>query len=162
MARIKIPAIDADLPIFHGTSDSVLQQGIGHLEGSSLPVGGVGTHSVLTGHRGLATSTLFTHLDLMEGGDTFTIETLGEVLSYRVATIKVVQPDETESLYPQAGKDLVTLITCTPLGINSERILVTGERVLPTPHADAVSAAQPPAAPFPWWAVQLGGGVVVV
>jgi sortase A len=162
MARIKIPSIDADLPIYHGTSEAVLQKGIGHLEGTSLPVGGVGTHAVLTGHRGLATSTLFTHLDQVKVGDTFTIEVFGEVLTYRVATTKIVQPDEAKSLYPQAGRDLVTLVTCTPLGINSERILVTGERILPTPHKDVVSAGKGAEVPFPWWMLQLAGAILAL
>ncbi|MEO8906808.1 MAG: class C sortase [Microbacteriaceae bacterium] len=161
MARIKIPSIDADLPIFHGTSDTVLQEGIGHLEGTSLPVGGIGSHSVLTGHRGLATSTLFTHLDQVKVGDTFTIEVFGEVLTYQVNSTKVVQPDQTQSLYPQPGKDLVTLVTCTPLGINSERILVTGERILPTPPKDVASADKKSEIAFPWWMVGLGGAILL-
>jgi len=161
MARIKIPSINADLPIYHGTSEAVLEKGIGHLEGTSLPVGGAGTHAVLTGHRGLATSTLFTHLDQVKVGDTFTIEVFGEVLTYRVNSTKVVQPDETKSLYPQRGKDLVTLVTCTPLGINSERILVTGERILPTPIKDVAAANKPAGVDFPWWMLQLAGALLV-
>ena len=162
MARIKIPAINADLPIYHGTSDEVLARGIGHLEGTALPVGGDSTHSVLTGHRGLADAELFTNLDLVAVGDTFTLEVFGEVLTYQVIETKVVEPDETETLYPQRGKDLVTLVTCTPLGINSHRILVTGERILPTPPRDLDAAGQRPDVPgFPWWALGVGGAVVV-
>ncbi|WP_285726138.1 class C sortase [Psychromicrobium xiongbiense] len=157
MGRIKIPSIDVDLPIFHGTSDNVLAQGVGHLEGTALPVGGVGTHAVLTGHRGLPTSTLFTNLDKVKVGDTFTVTVFQEVLTYRVVDTKVVDPDQTSALDPVPGKDLVTLVTCTPLGINSQRILVTGERVLPTPARDAASAAAAPAGPgFPWWIVVIG------
>ena len=158
MARIKIPSIGLDLPIYHGTSDDVLQRGIGHLEGTALPVGGAGTHAVLTGHRGLATSTLFTHLNEVKVGDMFTIEVFGEVLTYRVIDTKVVDPKDTATLHPRQGQDLVTLVTCTPLGINSQRILVTGERVLPTPAADLAAAGRGPTIPgFPWWAVELAG-----
>lgn len=163
MARIKIPSIDVDLPVYHGTSDATLARGIGHLEGTSLPVGGAGTHAVLTGHRGLATATLFTNLNKVGVGDTFTIEVLDEVLTYRVFDTKVVDPDQTESLRPVADRDLVTLVTCTPLGINSQRILVTGERITPTPQEDKDAAGAPPDIPgFPWWAVALVGGTVLV
>lgn len=163
MARIKIPSIDLDLPVYHGTSDETLARGIGHLEGTSLPVGGAGTHAVLTGHRGLATATLFTNLNKVEVGDTFTIEVLDQVLTYRLSDTKVVDPDQTESLQPVEGKDLVTLVTCTPLGINSQRILVTGERITPTPQEDVDAAGVPPDIPgFPWWALALAGGTVLV
>lgn len=163
MARLKIPAIGLDLPIYHGTSDDVLEHGIGHLEGTALPVGGASTHAVLTGHRGLATAELFTHLDRVQQGDTFTIEVFGEVLTYRVVDTRVVAPDETQTLYPQAGRDRVTLVTCTPLGINSHRILVTGERVLPTPANDVAAAGEHPDIPgFPWWALILAGVVAAL
>lgn len=162
MGRIKIPSIDVDLPIYHGTSDEVLLKGIGHLEGTSLPVGGVGTHTVLTGHRGLASATMFTNLDKVGVGDTFTVEVLDQVLTYRVASTKVVDPDQTEALRPAEGKDLATLVTCTPLGINSQRILVTGERITPTPQKDLDAAGQAPDIPgFPWWTLLLAGGTVV-
>lgn len=152
MARLKIPVIDVDLPVYHGTSEEVLYEGVGHLEGTALPVGGETTHSVLTAHRGLATAELFTHLDRVSPGDTFTIEVFGEVLSYRVVDTRVVQPEDTESLVPSSGRDLVTLVTCTPLGVNSHRILVTGERVIPTPQADLDGAGAHPEIPtFPWW-----------
>ncbi|MFV9424140.1 MULTISPECIES: class C sortase [Microbacterium] len=154
MARLRIPAIDVDLPIYHGTSDAILDKGVGHLEGTSLPVGGADQHSVLTAHRGLAGATLFDDLDQVVVGDTFTLEVFGEVLTYRVRDTRVVLPEETEALLPQAGEDLVTLVTCTPLGINTHRILVTGERVTPTPQADVDAAGQVPDIPgFPWWAV---------
>jgi sortase A len=156
MARIKIPVIGVDLPIYHGTADETLTEGVGHLEGTALPVGGVGTRSVLTAHRGLATSELFTNLDKVQIGDTFTIEVFGEVLTYRVITIEVVEPEDSKALYPNPDLDLVTLVTCTPLGINSHRILVTGERVLPTPVADIENAGEGPQIPgFPWWIVIL-------
>lgn len=163
MARIKIPVIDVDLPIYHGTSDAILVEGIGHLEGTALPVGGTGTHAVLTGHRGLASATLFTHLDKVEVGDTFTIEVFGDVLEYRVFETQVVEPEDTATLLPQADRDLVTLVTCTPIGINSHRILVTGERVQPTPAAVIANAGKTPDVPrFPWWAVIIAGVLLSV
>lgn len=162
MARIRIPAIHLDLPIYHGTSDAVLQKGIGHLEGTSLPVGGKGTHAVLAGHRGLATATLFTNLDKVKKGNTFTIEVLGETLTYKVFDIEVVDPDDTAALKADPNKDLVTLVTCTPLGINSQRILVTGERVSPTPKADLQDSGKKSDMPgFPWWAAIQGSGVIL-
>ncbi|GEK23085.1 class C sortase [Cellulomonas xylanilytica] len=161
MARLKIPAIDVDLPVSHGTSGDVLEHGVGHLEGTALPVGGESTRSVLTAHRGLATAELFTHLDRVEVKDTFTIEVFGEVLTYRVVDTRVVEPTDGESLFPVEGRDLLTLVTCTPLGVNSHRILVTGERVIPTPQADLDSAGQSPEIPtFPWW-VLIATGVLV-
>lgn len=161
MGRLRIPAIEVDLPIYHGTSDATLQKGVGHLEGTSLPVGGADQHSVLTAHRGLAQATLFDHLDQVVVGDTFTIEVFGEVLTYQVRDTRVVLPEDTETLYPQSGEDLVTLVTCTPLGINSHRILVTGERVTPTPQADIERAGKRPEIPgFPWWALILSGSFV--
>lgn len=163
MARIKIPDIQVDLPIYHGTSDEVLLRGVGHIASTALPVGGVDTHAVLTGHRGLASAELFTHLDQLEIGDAFTLEVFGEVLTYGVVETLVVEPDETETLYPQRGRDLVTLVTCTPLGINSHRILVTAERVLPTPAEDIATAGRRPDVPsFPWWTLGLAGTVVLL
>lgn len=162
MARLKIPAIDVDLPVYHGTSEQVLYEGVGHLEGTALPVGGTTTHSVLTAHRGLATAELFTHLDRVALDDTFTIEVFGEVLTYRVVDTRVVEPEDTESLNPVVGEDLVTLVTCTPLGINSHRILVTGERVIPTPQADLDGAGARPEIPtFPWWIFVLAAAVLL-
>lgn len=162
MARIRIPAIDVDLPIYHGTSEWVLENGVGHLEGTALPVGGESTHSVLTGHRGLATAELFTQLDRVRVGDSFTIEVFGEVLVYQVIETEVVAPEDTQSLNIRAGEDLVTLVTCTPLGINSHRILVTAERVVPTPQGALDDAGTDPEIPyFPWWAV-ISGGVIVL
>lgn len=163
MARVKIPAIDVDLPIYHGTSDEVLNRGAGHLEGSHLPIGGTDTHSVITAHRGLANAEMFTNLDKVEVGDRFTMEVFGEVLTYEVRETKVVEPEDTDTLRPVAGRDMVTLITCTPLGINTHRILVTGERVTPTPIEDVAGAGQAPEIPgFPWWAVYFLTTVLVV
>jgi sortase A len=163
MGRVKIPAIDVDLPIYHGTSDEVLDKGVGHLEGTALPVGGAGTHAVLTAHRGLASAELFTRLDEVTIDDQLTIEVMGEVLVYRVIDTRVVEPDQTRTLYPATGDDLLTLVTCTPVGINSHRILVTAERVLPTPPEDIAASGQHAAGPgVPWWALTAGGSLVVL
>lgn len=163
MARLRVPAAGIDLPIYHGTSEETLQKGVGHLEGTALPVGGDSTHAVLTAHRGLASSVLFTNLDRVAEGDEFTIEVFGEVLTYRVIRTQVVAPEDTETLYPSAGKDLVTLVTCTPLGVNSHRILVTGERLLPTPPEQIADAGHSPDIPgFPWWILPIIGAIVVL
>lgn len=163
MSRIKIPSIDVDLPIYHGTSDEVLLEGAGHLEGSHLPIGGPGSRSVITAHRGLATATMFSNLDRVQVGDTFTVETFGKVMTYRVRDTRVIAPEETDSLRAEVGEDLVTLITCTPLGINTHRIVVTGERITPTPERDLKAAGAAPTIPgFPWWAVIGGLGVVAI
>ena len=153
MATLVIPGLKLELPIYHGTSDRVLLEGIGHLEGTSLPVGGQGTHAVLTAHRGLASAKLFTDLDKVKAGDQFVVAVQGQVLAYRVFDTKVVDPKDTESLAADPGKDLVTLVTCTPLGINSHRILVTGERIIPTPEAAQRAAEDGPYMVFPWWAI---------
>ncbi|TFH52329.1 class C sortase [Actinomyces viscosus] len=163
MARLKIPSISLDLPVYHGTADDTLLKGLGHLEGTSLPVGGEGTRSVITGHRGLAEATMFTNLDKVKNGDSLIIEVFGEVLTYRVTSTRVVEPEETEALRAEAGKDLLTLVTCTPLGINTHRILLTGERIYPTPAADVAAAGKRPEVPtFPWWVLALASGLVVV
>lgn len=154
MARLRIKKIDLDLPVYHGTEDATLLKGLGHLRGTSLPVGGKGTRSVITGHRGLASAEMFTRLDEVDKGDTFTIEVFDEILTYKVIDKIVVNPDETKKIAAVPGKDLVTLITCTPLGINTQRILVTGERVVPTPAADKALRGKKPDIPrFPWWIV---------
>lgn len=161
MGRLRIPSIAVDLPIYHGTSDSVLERGVGHLQGTSLPVGGESQHSVLTAHRGLPSATLFNDLGEVEIGETFTVEVFGEVLTYVVVETQTVLPDETQSLRPVYGEDLITLVTCTPLGINTHRYLVTGTRVTPTPSEDVERAGERPEIPgFPWWAVGLGAALV--
>ncbi|WP_136610693.1 class C sortase [Sinomonas albida] len=163
VSRIQIPKVGVDLPVYHGTSDAVLLKGAGHLEGTSLPVGGDGTLTVITGHRGLAEATMFTNLDQLKAGDTFVITTFGRVLTYRVFDTRVVEPSDTASLHPKAGRDLATLITCTPLGTNSHRILVTGERVMPTPKSDVdASRSGPAAVTFPWWLVLYLGGLAII
>lgn len=129
MAHLRIPAIDVELMIYHGTEEEVLQKGVGHLQGSSLPVGGAGTHCVLSAHTGLNDKKLFTDLDQLENGDLFYIHVLGEILAYQVDQIRVVLPEETEDLKINAQEDYVTLVTCTPYGINTHRLLVRGTRV---------------------------------
>ncbi len=128
LGYITIPKIDVNLPIYEGTSDDVLVKGVGHLEGSSYPLGGAGTHSVLTGHRGLAEAVLFTDLDKLGEGDRFYLHIMDEVLAYQVDQVKVVEPENTEDLEIIPGGDYCTLITCTPYAINTHRLLVRGER----------------------------------
>ena len=128
MGYIEVPKIDCSLPIYHGTDEGALQIAIGHLEGSSLPVGGKSTHCVLSGHRGLPSARLFTDLDQMEEGDIFILNILDRKLAYEVDQIRVVLPEEMSDLEIEEGKDLCTLVTCTPYGINTHRLLVRGHR----------------------------------
>lgn len=129
MGSIIIPAIHVKLPIYHGTSEKILEKGIGHLEGSSLPIGGENTHTVLTGHTGLSNAKLFTDLSEMQEGDFFFLNILGDQLVYQINQIKIVLPTELEELYIKKGKDYCTLVTCTPYGVNTHRLLVRGERI---------------------------------
>ena len=126
---VEIPRLECALPIFHGTDESVLQLGVGHLEGTSLPVGGDSTHTVISGHRGLPSAKLFTDLDQMETGDIFYLRVLDQTLAYMVDQITVVQPYEIDALQIQEGEDQCTLVTCTPYGINTQRLLVRGHRI---------------------------------
>ncbi len=126
---IEIPNIDVTLPIYHGTSEEILQVAIGHIEGSSLPVGGLSTHCVISGHRGLPSSRLFTDIDQLSEGDIFTLLVLDEALTYEVDQIRIVEPDDISLLEIKEGEDLCTLVTCTPYGVNSHRLLVRGHRV---------------------------------
>ena len=129
MGYIEIPEIDVSLPIYHGTEESVLQIAVGHLEWSSLPVGGESTHCVFSGHRGLPSAKLFTNLDKLREGDTFLLRVLDEVLTYEVDQILIVEPQEIDALKIVEGKDYCTLVTCTPYGINTHRLLVRGHRI---------------------------------
>lgn len=129
LGYITIPKIDLNLPIYEGTGADALAHGIGHLSETSYPLGGVSTHSALSGHRGLAEAELFTHLDKLELGDRFYLHILDEVLAYQVDQVLVVEPDQVEALEIVEGEDLCTLVTCTPIGINSHRLLVRGTRV---------------------------------
>lgn len=136
MGYISIPKIHADIAVYHGTGADTLQQGVGHVEGTSLPVGGIGTHAVIAGHRGLPTAKLFTDLDQMEEGDLFYMHILNEILAYRVDQILTVEPDEVEALAIEEGKDYITLLTCTPYGVNTHRLLVRGIRTDYNPEQD--------------------------
>lgn len=129
MGYIEIPSIKCHLPIYHGVDEAVLQIAIGHISGTSLPVGGEGTHCAISGHRGLPSAKLFTNLDELKEGDLFMIRVLDETLTYEVDQIRIVEPDDLSSLEIEEGKDLCTLVTCTPYGINSHRLLVRGHRV---------------------------------
>ena len=129
MGYIEIPIIDVMLPIYHGTNESVLQIAVGHLDWTSLPVGGAGSHCVLSGHRGLPSARLFTDLDKLKVGDVFMLHVLNEILTYEIDQILIVEPQDTDPLLIEPGKDLCTLITCTPYGINSHRMLVRGHRI---------------------------------
>lgn len=129
MSYIEIPAINCSLPIYHGTDEAVLQIAVGHLEGTSLPVGGESSHCVLSGHRGLPSAKLFTDLDRLVEGDIFVLKTLNEVFTYEVDRISIVLPNEVSLLTVEDGKDLCTLVTCTPYGVNTHRLLVRGHRI---------------------------------
>ena len=129
MGYIEIPMIDVMLPIYHGTEESVLQIAVGHLDWTSLPVGGAGSHCVLSGHRGLPSARLFTDLDKLKVGDVFMLHVLNEILTYEIDQILIVEPQDTDPLLIEPGKDLCTMITCTPYGINSHRMLVRGHRI---------------------------------
>ena len=146
MGYIEIPRLELKLSIGHGTEEDVLQRMVGHIEGSSLPVGGESTHAVLSAHRGLPTAKLFSDLDLMQVGDRFTIHTLNQTLTYQVDQITVILPEEIEALAIEPGGDYVTLMTCTPYAVNTHRLLVRGVRVEeaePTPEP-AQSRKEPP------------------
>lgn len=151
MGYLEIPKISLRLPIYHGTGDAALQKGIGHLAGTSLPVGGSGTHCVLSGHRGLPSALLFTDLDQLETGDIFTLYVLDQRLSYQVDQILVVEPEDVSALAPEDGKDYVTLVTCTPYGVNTHRLLVRGSRIEDTQEpVPEVTNLQVAAKAFGW------------
>lgn len=162
MATIKIPSIDVNLPIYHGTDTATLDKGVGHLFGTALPVGGESTHTVLTGHTGLGNATMFDQLTSVKMGDYFYIETAGRHLKYQVTDIRVVLPHETESLNKVEGKDLATLITCTPYGVNTHRLLVTGERVPMDDETAAAEAAQVKGSVMKPWMIAVLASVAVI
>lgn len=138
MGTVEIPSIDVSLPIYHGTSDAVLKKGAGHLQGTSLPIGGESTHTVITGHTGLSNAKLFTDLTQVKKGEVFFLNVMGEKLAYKVDQIKVVLPTELDDLKIVPEKDYCTLLTCTPYGVNDHRLLVRGER---TDYQEAVEEA---------------------
>ena len=150
------------LPIYHGTDSRTLTEGVGHLFGTSLPIGGPSTHAVLTGHTGLSTATMFDNLNQLKKGDVFYVSSLGQTLKYEVNDITVVKPEETDSLRKVPGRDLVTLITCTPYGVNSHRLLVTGERVPMDPTAAAAEEAKALPAPMQTWMKAIIVAVVII
>lgn len=154
MSQMAIPSIDLRLPIYHGTGEETLQRGLGHLFGTSLPVGGEGTHAVITGHTGLTTATLFDNLVDVKEGDAIYISTFGERMKYQVRSTEVVLPDQTDSLRTQPGKDLLTLVTCTPYGINTHRLLVHAERVPMDP--DEAKVLDESTSTTQWWMWALG------
>ncbi|WP_420837377.1 class C sortase [Bifidobacterium avesanii] len=134
MGTVRVPSVSIELPIYHGTSEAVLAQGAGHLYGTSLPVGGESSHSVITGHRGLVSALMFTRLDEVHEGDFFYVEVMGETLGYRVDRISVILPDDVSQLKVEQGIDRMTLMTCTPYGVNTHRLLISGTRVtIPDP-----------------------------
>ena len=138
MGYIEIPMIDVMLPIYHGTKESVLQIAVGHLDWTSLPVGGAGSHCVVSGHRGLPSARLFTDLDKLKVGDVFMLHVLNEILTYEIDQILIVEPQDTDPLLIEPGKDLCTMITCTPYGINSHRMLVRGHRIESQEEANVI------------------------
>lgn len=166
MGYIEIPKISVRLPVYHGTGEDALQRGIGHLAGTSLPVGGAGTHCVLSGHRGLPTALLFTDLDRLISGDRFYLHVLNETLAYEVDRIAVVEPTEVSDLLPESGADYVTLVTCTPYGVNTHRLLVRGHRVPYVPEeTPVITPVQQLAHSFGWRgkaALAAGGAVLAL
>ena len=133
MGYIEIPKINVRLAIYHGIGEDVLSKGVGHVEGTSLPIGGIGTHTVLSGHRGLPSAKLFTDLDQMKEGDLIYLHVLDKTMAYKVDKIDTVLPEDTSGLAIEPDSDLITLITCTPYGVNSHRLLVRGRRIDPAP-----------------------------
>lgn len=157
MGYIQIPAIDVKLMIYHGTKEDVLQKGAGHLQGTSLPVGGTGSHCILSAHTGLNNKKLFTDLDQLVEGDVFYLHILGEILAYQVDQIRVVLPDETEELKIYSQEDYCTLITCTPYGVNTHRLLVRGTRI---PYEEAKAAQENMAPRQSTWQIQYVGAAL--
>lgn len=166
MGRVRIPTIAVDLPILHGTEEATLERGVGHVFGSSLPVGGIGTHSVLTAHSGLITAVMFDELEQLRPGDTVQIDVLDRSLHYRVTSTQVVLPTEVSDLQLAVGRDQITLVTCTPTGVNTHRLLVHADRVpiegVAADTGRTVLTDAPTAAGFPWWIPVLIGGSVLV
>lgn len=150
MGTVEIPLINVSLPIYHGTSDAILKKGAGHLQGTSLPVGGASTHTVITGHTGLSNAKLFTDLTELDKGDIFFLEVMGEKLAYQVDQIKVVLPTEMDDLKIVPGEDYCTLLTCTPYGVNTHRLLVRGERTDYQEDVDAAKSEKPKKAESKW------------
>lgn len=163
MGTLEIPKIKVYLAVYHGTEEETLQKGAGHLEGSSLPVGGKSTHALISAHRGLVQKKMFTNLDQLENGDLFLLHILDDTLCYRVRDIRVVKPDQVESLQIRKGEDLVTLITCTPYGLNTHRLLVEGERCSYTQKVqEEIQEADKPFSLRDWWWAGLSLILIIV
>ena len=160
MGMIRIPKIDVLIPIYHGVSDEVLDKGVGHIKATALPVGGLGTHGVLTGHTGLSHAKMFDDLVKLELGDEFLLEVLDETLAYKIEKILTVLPDDVSQLVREADKDRVTLITCTPYGVNSHRLLVMGERTEYNATEDIRNEIEK--TQFPWWIIALVVGILLL
>lgn len=161
MGYIEIPKISVSLPIYHGTGEEALSRGAGHLQGSALPVGGENTHCVISAHRGLPSAAMFTDLDQLELGDHFYLSVLNETLCYEVDQILVVEPEDTEALDVMEGMDLVTLVTCTPYGVNTQRLLVRGHRVPYTQETMEQEAETPVRSVYTNYALWIIGGLVI-
>lgn len=162
MGYVSVPRIGVSLPIFHGTGTDVLERGAGHLEGSALPVGGASTHCVISAHRGLPSAAMFTDLDQLEPGDHFYLTVLDRKLAYEVDSVEEVEPDETRSLAVEEGADLATLVTCTPYGVNTHRLLVHGHRVAYDEQIEASEASAPVSSIFTRYGLWVAGGLLVV
>ena len=160
MGMIRIAKIDVLIPIYHGVSDEVLDKGVGHIKATALPVGGLGTHGVLTGHTGLSHAKMFNDLVKLELGDEFLLEVLDETLAYKVEKILTVLPDDVSQLVREADKDRVTLITCTPYGVNSHRLLVMGERTEYNATEDIRNEVEK--TQFPWWIIAVVVGILLL
>ena len=159
MGSIRIPKIEVLIPIYHGVTDEVLDKGIGHIKATALPVGGLGTHGVLTGHTGLSHAKMFNDLVELQIGDEFYLEILDETLAYKIDKILTVLPDDVSQLVRKADQDRVTLITCTPYGVNSHRLLVMGERT--EYNASEHAQRETDKAQFPWWIIAVVIGVLL-
>lgn len=158
MGHIEIPSIDVDLPIYAGTSDEVISKGSGHLEGTSLPVGGLNTHTVLTSHAGLPSARLFSDLSDVKKGDVFYIHNIKEILAYQVDSIKKIEPDDFSDLLVVPGQDYATLLTCTPIGINTHRLIVRGHRI---PY-EKMKKVQPKTTEWYWYALLLATIIIIL
>ena len=161
MSQVIIPSINVNLPLYHGTEDDTLQKGLGHLFGTALPVGGKNTHSVITGHTGMPDATMFDNLSKLKTGDVFYVNTYGKKMKYQVYDIEVVLPEETDSLWPIKEKDLITLITCTPYGVNSHRLLVHAERVPMDEQEEQEIDKKVSFLSFQWWMILFIGIALV-
>ncbi|OCG73590.1 class C sortase [Microbacterium sediminis] len=158
MSRVTITSVGIDLPVYHGTTDETLHRGAGHLYGSSLPVGGSDTHAVITGHSGLPQAAMFTALHEVERGDEIIVTTLGRTMTYRIVLIDRVTPTDIADLAVEPGRDLLTLVTCTPIGINTHRLIVQAERV-PNAGEQAAEVVETQSIPFPWWMIAAAGAL---